>query len=59
MSTSASTWVVIGARIAFTPPANARSTSRRCKATTPWCSATSEDEHVVVTGIATPSSPNW
>ena len=54
----AKTSVPIGDRIAFTPPASARSLSPRWRLTTAWCSATSDDEHAVSTAIAGPSRPS-
>ena len=45
-------------RMMCTPPASARSASRRCSPTTAWCVATSEDEQAVSTAIAGPFSPS-
>ena len=47
-----------GSRIAFTPPASARSTSPRSSAETAWWIATSDEEHAVSTASAGPPRPN-
>ena len=54
---SSSSRVTSGIRMAFTPPASARSASPRWSPTAAWCMATSDDEHAVSTAIAGPSSP--
>ena len=45
-------------RMAWTPPASARSASPRCSPVTAWCTATSDEEHAVSTAIAGPCSPS-